>query len=52
MWDFLHEFKARGTQALDELRARSAQSTWGVASNGRILGEQSLRDMEAKYLPD
>lgn len=51
-WDFLHAFKAHGTTALDELNARSAQSPWGVASNGRILGAQRLREMEDKYLPE
>jgi 2-methylisocitrate lyase-like PEP mutase family enzyme len=51
-WDFLHAFKARGTVALDELNVQSAQSPWGVASNGRILGAQRLREMEAKYLPE
>ena len=51
-WDFLHAFKAHGTTALDELNVRSAQSPWGVASNGRILGAQRLREMETKYLPE
>ncbi len=50
-WDFLNDFKARGTQALDAFRAQAAQSPWGVASNGRILGEQRTREMEDKYLP-
>jgi hypothetical protein len=34
------------------LRAQAAQSSWGVASNGRILDEPRLRAMEEMYLPD
>jgi hypothetical protein len=51
-WDFLSDFKQRGTLALDALRAQAAQSPWGVASNGRILDEARLRSMEERYLPD
>jgi hypothetical protein len=51
-WDFLSDFQQRGTLALDALRAQAAQSTWGVASNGRILEEQRLRALEDTYLPD
>jgi 2-methylisocitrate lyase-like PEP mutase family enzyme len=51
-WDFLSDFKARGTLALDAFRAQAATSPWGVASNGHILGEQRLREMEDKYLPN
>jgi 2-methylisocitrate lyase-like PEP mutase family enzyme len=51
-WDFLSDFRQRGTLALDALRAQAAQSSWGVASNGRILDEPRLRAMEEKYLPD
>jgi hypothetical protein len=51
-WDFLSDFRQRGTFALDALRAQAAQSPWGVASNGRILDESRLRSMEEMYLPD
>ena len=51
-WDFLNDFQARGTAALDDFQTQAAQSPWGVASNGRILEEQRFRDMEKKYLPD
>jgi 2,3-dimethylmalate lyase len=50
-WDFLSDFKQRGTLAVDALRAQAAQSPWGVASNGGILDESRLRSMEEKYLP-
>ena len=51
-WDFLSDFRQRGTLALDALRAQAAQSPWGIASNGRILNEPRLRAMEEMYLPD
>ena len=51
-WDFLSDFRQRGTLALDALRGQAAQSPWGVTSNGRILDEERLRSMEEKYLPD
>lgn len=51
-WDFLHDFRVRGTQAFDELRTQATRSAWGVASNGRILDEHHMREMEAKYLTD
>jgi len=51
-WDFLHDFKARGTRVIDELRERSAMSQWGAASNGMILDEHRLQEMEAKYLAE
>ena len=51
-WDFLSDFRQRGTLALDALRAQAAQSPWGVASNGRILDEPRLRSMEEMYLPN
>ena len=50
-WDFLHDFHDRGTPAIDEFLASAAQSKWGVASNGGILGAQRIRDMEDRYLP-
>ena len=50
-WDFLHDFKERGTGAIDDFLASAAQSNWGVATNGGILGAQRIREMEDKYLP-
>jgi hypothetical protein len=51
-WDFLSDFRQRGTLALDALLAQAAQSPWGVASNGRILDKPRLRAMAERYLPD
>ncbi len=50
-WDFLNDFQERGTGAIDEFLVSAAQSRWGVASNGGILGAQRVREMEDKYLP-
>src|SRR5262245_22992878 len=32
-WDFLNDFKERGTRVVDEFLQRAAQSTWGMTSN-------------------
>ena len=50
-WDLLHDFQERGTGAIDDFLASAAQSKWGVASNGGILGAQRIREMEDKYIP-
>ena len=50
-WDFLNDFKERGTGAIDDFLSAAAQSQWGVATNGGILGAQHIREMEDKYLP-
>ena len=50
-WDFLHDFKARGTQALDEFRERAAQSPWGEITNNQVTKLRRIREMEEKYLP-
>jgi 2-methylisocitrate lyase-like PEP mutase family enzyme len=50
-WDFLNDFKERGTRVIDEFLQRAAQSTWGVASNGSILGARRIQDMEDTYIP-
>ena len=50
-WDFLHDFKERGTGAIDDFLSAAGQSRWGVATNGGILGAQHTREMEDKYLP-
>jgi 2-methylisocitrate lyase-like PEP mutase family enzyme len=51
-WDFLNDFKERGTRVIDESLERAAQSPWGVASNGSILEARRIQDMEDTYIPD
>ena len=46
-WDF----QERETGAIEDFLAGAAQSKWGVARNGNVLGEQRIREMEDKYLP-
>ncbi len=50
-WDFLNDFKSRGTAALDEFRTRSGQSPWGEITNNRITKLRQIREMEERYLP-
>jgi 2-methylisocitrate lyase-like PEP mutase family enzyme len=50
-WDFLNDFKERGTRVIDEFLQGAAQSTWGVASNGSILGARQIQAMEDRYIP-
>ena len=49
-WDFLNDFKDRGTSSIDDSLAKAAQNKWGFASNGSILGTQRIREMEDKSL--
>lgn len=50
-WEFLNDFKERGTRAIDDFIERSAHSKWGTATVAGILGTQRIREMEEKYLP-
>jgi 2-methylisocitrate lyase-like PEP mutase family enzyme len=50
-WDFLNEFKAHGTTALEAFRAQAAQSKWGEMTNNRLTNLRRIREMEEKYLP-
>jgi 2-methylisocitrate lyase-like PEP mutase family enzyme len=50
-WDFLNDFKERGTRVIDEFLQRGAQSPWGAASNGSILGARHIQGMEDTYIP-
>ena len=50
-WDFLNDFHERRASAIVDFLAGAAQSKWGVASNGNVLGAPRIREMEDKYLP-
>ena len=50
-WDFLNDFKERGTGAIDEFLVKATQSKWSAVSTRGILGAQLLQEMEKKYLP-
>lgn len=51
-WDFLHDLKEQGPAALDALRVRARSSRWGPARQSELLGEPSVRDMEAQFMPE
>lgn len=54
-WDFLNDFKDRGTRAIGEFHERARESRWGKADFNfifQMLGETQLREMERKYLPN
>ena len=50
-WEFLNDFKERGTIALEEFWERAEQSKWGVIENNRVTRLPRIREMEEKYLP-
>ena len=50
-WDFLNDFKQRGTTVLEELYDRSAKSKFGAIDNNRITNLSRVKEMEEKYLP-
>ena len=50
-WDFLNDFKERGTAAIDAFLVQASGSKWGTVSNGSVLGAERIREMEDKYLP-
>ena len=50
-WTFLNDLKADGPAALDAHRERASQSRWGPADSGWLLGEQTIRSIEAEFLP-
>ena len=50
-WNFVHDLKANGPAALDQLRERAMQSPWGAMDSRRVLGEQTVRDIETQFLP-
>jgi 2-methylisocitrate lyase-like PEP mutase family enzyme len=50
-WDFLHDFKARGTTAIDSWRAAGRTSCWGRPDMDALLGTGFVRELEARYMP-
>ena len=40
-WDFLNDFKERGTSAIDDFQARAAKSKWAAVSYESILGSRA-----------
>ena len=51
VWEMLHDFRERGTAAIEEWNARAAQSRWGAVDLGRLTGADGVRRLEERYLP-
>ena len=50
-WELLHEFKARGTAAIEDWRKRAAASPYGAADYRAITGNAKIRELEQAFLP-
>ena len=50
-WEYLNEFKERGTKAMEEFKERSITSKWGPVHANQITNLPRIREMEEKYLP-
>ena len=50
-WEFLSDFRERGTKALEDLRERASKSKVGAVDNNRVTNLLRIREMEEKYLP-
>ncbi len=50
-WDLLHDFKERGTAALEAAQERARASRWGVASRAQLVDDAFIRTLEERYLP-
>jgi 2-methylisocitrate lyase-like PEP mutase family enzyme len=52
-WDFLHDFKQRGTRALEEWRQNASGSPWGAVEVNKwmLMNLDRIRELEEKFLP-
>jgi 2-methylisocitrate lyase-like PEP mutase family enzyme len=50
-WDLLHDFKERGTVALQEAAQRGKASKWGVADRVALVDGGWIRELEEACLP-
>ena len=50
-WDFLNEFKERGTVALVEFNELAKKGKWGAIDDNRVTKLPRIRELEEKYLP-
>ena len=50
-WEFLNDFRERGTPVLQEFRERAEQSKLGAIDNNRVTKLPRIRQMEERYLP-
>ena len=50
-WEFLHEFKEKGTATIDDFIERASNSKYGLVEYTRVFNLRRIREMEEKYLP-
>lgn len=50
-WETLNDLKERGTIALAEWNARADASPWGRPNTRKLLGADTIRTIEERYLP-
>jgi 2-methylisocitrate lyase-like PEP mutase family enzyme len=50
-WDLLHDFKERGTAALEEADRRAKSSRWGIASRAALADSPQVQRLEESFLP-
>jgi 2-methylisocitrate lyase-like PEP mutase family enzyme len=51
VWEMLHDFRERGTAAIEDWNARATESRWGAVDLGRLVGADGVRALEERYLP-
>ena len=51
MWDFLNDFKERGTAAMPDAAARSRSGKYEAMSFQRLVDDDAVKALEALYLP-
>jgi 2-methylisocitrate lyase-like PEP mutase family enzyme len=51
-WDLLHDFKERGSAALQDAAARARSSPWGIADRGKLVGTDGIKELEARFIPN
>jgi 2-methylisocitrate lyase-like PEP mutase family enzyme len=50
-WEMLNDLKERGSIALAEWNARADASPWGRPNTRKLLGADTIREIEERYLP-
>ncbi len=51
-WQVLNDFRERGTAALQEWDAANRRSKWGRVDFGALVGQDKIREIEERFLPE
>ena len=53
VWEFLNDFKERGTAALEDWARRAQSSRWGALrrNSAPLLDTETIKELEKKYIP-